>query len=472
MTQTDAHNNDVLGTELHAKTPLCVLLSANPEWGGVIPFLQLAKALREAGHTVLFSGPPPNEYYLRQCGVDVSQIIRAIEDQGFEYVTVFRSIVHHSTAAGFVEIAESGNEKWWMGLYRLLTDLLPGLIDDLEEVIKTRSVDVALVDSFIWYEAIAAAKCKIPIVSVNTSLRVPINFWMPPTRLWLMPSGLGSRIAILYSWAKIWIYWKLLLPWVKHLRPLYEATHQIQRLAADAGMKSTLSDYFPEFVLPELTLCPGTFDFFPMPGRFYTALLGPNLSPDKFSWPLPSGATTRIYCAAGTITRTIADDTTQRMMRMWLAALDGRPDISVILQVSDSGLRNSLKNVPSNITIVDWVDQRNVLDQADLAIFTGGLGTIKECISAGVPMLVTAPPQSDKPGNAMRVDFHRIGRQVNVLDTSSEEIRILIDDLLDRRNIFRANMRPIQNELLDPNEPQRFVQYVESLVPGLNCHRT
>ena len=436
-----------------------------------MPFFPLAESLRKAGHTVLFSGPPPNEFFLRQCGVDISKIIRAIEARGFEYLTVFHSIVEHSADACCEEKVEPelGSAKCWLGLFRLLTDLLPSLIEDIEDVIKTRSVDVVLVDTFIWYEAIAAANLNIPIASVKTNLRVPINSRMPPSRLWLTPAGLGSRIATLYTWAKIWIYWNLLLPWVGHLRPMYDATRQIQRRAADAGMKTTLSDYFPEFVLPELTLSPSKFDFFPVPGRFYSALLNPIQSSGEFNWPLSSPeATTRIYCTAGTLTGQFDDDTAERMVKMWVAALEGRSDVSVILQVTDLALRDSLVNVSDNITIVDWIAQRDVLSRADLAIIAGGLGTIKECIAAGVPMLVTAPPHADKPGNAMRVDFHGVGRQVNVLDTSPAEISHLLDDLLERRDIFIKNMRPIQNQLLDPGEHQRFVQFVESLAAGLN----
>ncbi|MGB3146938.1 MAG: glycosyltransferase [Paracoccaceae bacterium] len=443
--------------------PLRVLLSANPEWGGVMPCFPLADALRDAGHIVLFSGPPPNQFFLQRCGVNIAKLVREIESRGFEYVTVFQDIIDHPLAKNSGESVGHGSSKCWMGLFRILEDLLPNLIDDLERVIHDRQIDVVLVDAFIWYEAIAAVKCNIPVISVKTNLRVPINCRMPPSRHWLVPSGLASRARILLAWAKIWVYWHLLLPWSGKMRTLYRSNRLIRKTGAKVGLKTVLSDYFPEFVLPELTLCPETFDFFAVPGRTYTALVAPKSDIGEFDWPQPVNGRIRVYCSAGTLTQQFEDGTVEKIIDKWLTALAERADMSVLLQVSDTALRASLKNVPGNTTVVGWVSQRDVLDQADLAIIAGGLGTIKECIAAGVPMLVSAPTHADKPGNAMRTEFHRIGRQIDPLKASPEEMSQIIDDLVRNRDLYRANMRPIQAELQDPAGPERLVRYVEAV---------
>src|SRR5215510_2139896 len=138
MTDTLKEQDKVLRKLRRTKTPLRVLLAPNPEWGGVMPFFPLAEALRAAGHTVFFSGPPPNEFFLRKCGIDVSRIIRAIENRGFEYLAVFRRITDYPAPPGSAADPELGSEKCWMGTFRLLNTLLLSLTDEIKEIVKSR----------------------------------------------------------------------------------------------------------------------------------------------------------------------------------------------------------------------------------------------------------------------------------------------------------------------------------------------
>jgi zeaxanthin glucosyltransferase len=63
---------------------------------------------------------------------------------------------------------------------------------------------------------------------------------------------------------------------------------------------------------------------------------------------------------------------------------------------------------PENVTVAPWLPQLEVLRRASAAVTHGGLGTIKECIFTGVPMVVL-PLGRDQPANAARVQHHRLG---------------------------------------------------------------
>src|SRR5580692_4466296 len=64
---------------------------------------------------------------------------------------------------------------------------------------------------------------------------------------------------------------------------------------------------------------------------------------------------------------------------------------------------DSLSTHPfDNVTVFKWAPQVEVLQLSAIAIIHGGLGTVKECIYHGVPMIVL-PDGYDQPANAARI---------------------------------------------------------------------
>ena len=70
-----------------------------------------------------------------------------------------------------------------------------------------------------------------------------------------------------------------------------------------------------------------------------------------------------------------------------------------------------LSFIPSNLLVREKVPQRRLLEKAKVLISHGGLGSIKEAIVAGVP-LVVLPASHDQPFNAMRVRYHGLGEAI------------------------------------------------------------
>jgi UDP:flavonoid glycosyltransferase YjiC (YdhE family) len=70
-----------------------------------------------------------------------------------------------------------------------------------------------------------------------------------------------------------------------------------------------------------------------------------------------------------------------------------------------------LRYIPSNLLVREKLPQRRLLEKAKVLISHGGLGSIKEAIVAGVP-LVVLPASHDQPFNAMRVRYHGLGEAI------------------------------------------------------------
>ena len=70
-----------------------------------------------------------------------------------------------------------------------------------------------------------------------------------------------------------------------------------------------------------------------------------------------------------------------------------------------------MADAPANVTLVPRVPQVEVLRRADAMVTHTGLGSAKECICSGVPM-VAMPLGYDQPGNAARIQLHRVGHVI------------------------------------------------------------
>lgn len=77
-------------------------------------------------------------------------------------------------------------------------------------------------------------------------------------------------------------------------------------------------------------------------------------------------------------------------------------DVRVLLTVGRRFDRSRLGAIPPNVRVEAWVDQANVLDQADLVVCHGGSGTAFGALAAGVPVVVV-PLFADQFENGRRI---------------------------------------------------------------------
>lgn len=111
-----------------------------------------------------------------------------------------------------------------------------------------------------------------------------------------------------------------------------------------------------------------------------------------------------------------------------IAAIAGYPeflDLHFILRIRQGYDVSELGSIPDNLTVEEWIPQIDILEVASAAIVHGGLGTVKECIYYGVPMIVF-PQQWDQPYNAKCVAHHKLGI---IGDLDSISCKELADDI-------------------------------------------
>ncbi len=112
-----------------------------------------------------------------------------------------------------------------------------------------------------------------------------------------------------------------------------------------------------------------------------------------------------VYCAFGAWHK--GDD--EPFLRRVFAAAELSPSWDFVVGLGARSDPTRLHPVPTNVHLLTWAPQREILDHADLAIHHGGVTSVNECAAAGVPMLVYPFQFLDQGGNAARVAHRGLG---------------------------------------------------------------
>ncbi len=113
------------------------------------------------------------------------------------------------------------------------------------------------------------------------------------------------------------------------------------------------------------------------------------------------------------------------------AIAEAAATLPVQLVISLGGLEPGPEHAgfPGNPLIVRYAPQRDLLSRAALTITHGGLNTVLEALSLGVP-LVALPIAGDQLGVASRIRFHGVGLMLGKKQRNAEQIRSAISTVL------------------------------------------
>lgn len=217
-------------------------------------------------------------------------------------------------------------------------------------------------------------------------------------------------------------------------------------------------DPVPEYTrhLPELILCPEEFDIprsGPAPSnRFYVE---PSVfmerQPINFPWERLDRHRRLVYCSLGT--QRLAYDEASRLLDKIVRTFCELDTFQLVLVTAGNQHLASVETDYPNIVRVARAPQLQLIECADIVITHGGLGTIKESILAGKPMIVI-PFLYDQPLNGSRVEHHRIGlvlpAQCSVIDLCSALTEVSSIDRY-RQNVASLQARFSSAESITPS---------------------
>lgn len=354
---------------------------------------------------------------------------------------------------------------------------LRNLAVQVGDVIKRYQPDLLVFDPFLLMYYLPFHARGIPAVAISIFPLFDADPWVPPYTSDLIPGReLSSQVLIKFAWLKCYLQYAKYKSrsYLERLITGLSATALIKRLADEFEFDlraewRTRPLYFDcKFrSVPELVLHCELFDFRrkrPLPPN--THYVGPSVDlerkEEEFSWDGIELRERLIVCALGTVVIDKVLKDKEQFLRRIIEVARKRSNYSFILAVGpvfDGGL---LSDVPPNVYVYAYVPQLQILERAHVMIHHGGANSLKECIFAGVPMLVY-PMRADQPGNSARVVFHRIGLRGDFKRDSAADIDSKINLLITDPG-FRHNLERMRQHFLACQHAQKGIQLIERFI--------
>ena len=427
--------------------------------------LALAKQLEQAGHHVTYASPD-----------DVKKQVVA---EGFAYVQLERD-----------RPASSLSLSWWKKLrtvrsrqQRAVAALgVENGAESFSKTMRSLSPDLLLIHNEMHAHIMAAVAAKLPVALLCSFLSVWKRSNLPPIHSHVIPGEgwRGQWLGIQWTWLRYsWRKWK------EYQRDRWQqvGTDRISVLRCYArqiahpfppqfGSTQWLVPY-PHQHLPVLCMNALEMDFphVSHPSMYY---IGPMICEDRveqrvaqsthdalekiFKKRHASPQQCLIYCGCSTFVKG-----SQQRLRMVIEAVSARPHWDLVVglggQLDFKLLGDSL---PPNVHIFAWAPALRVLQQADCAIVDAGINAIRECVQAGVPMLLYSLGHDDQNGNQARAVYHKLAIAGNQKDDAlriRSHLQTLLTDMTYQNQV--ETMRDRCRRYLDE---KRAVQAVEALI--------
>jgi UDP:flavonoid glycosyltransferase YjiC (YdhE family) len=211
-----------------------------------------------------------------------------------------------------------------------------------------------------------------------------------------------------------------------------------------------------------IILCPREFDFpenAVKKGHYYAeASIDLRRKETDFPWHKLRPDKRLLYCSLGTESRRYPFS--KAFLQTVVEAVAAKSEWQLILATGTHLQVSDFQPIPENVVVVTHAPQLRILERASLMITHGGLGTVKECIYFGVPMIVF-PMGRDQPDNAARVVYHHLGLSGIMQKTSVAQIGQLIDRI-DASPAFRANATAMKKIFRERERSSEAVRLIES----------
>lgn len=295
----------------------------------------------------------------------------------------------------------------------LLSQNYKVLHEEIEGYIKQINPSIILFPSsrfYMFFLPIHNSKKKFLLYSTGYS-GVQANLSIPPCRTKHIPRNIDKKsIYVLLLW--IFRYIKYDLKLNKVLLEFKYPKNRIKKIVKKENIKSfySMDGFFCDY--PKILLGPSELEFKKQDNWLYAGLGNhqnnniQSADMNDINNFISSSNTPIVYCCFGTANHKFPKF--NMFLEELLNLFQRRTDLRLIISLGKKGATINYKTNSSNILIKDFVNQYQVLQISDVALFHGGFGTLKECISTCTPMLVF-PCCYDQFGNAARIQYHKLG---------------------------------------------------------------
>ena len=219
--------------------------------------------------------------------------------------------------------------------------------------------------------------------------------------------------------------------------------------------------------MPELVFLPKAFE---LPDHIEDDLVvytGPEIDLDRtedpFCWDQLTLDRPLIYCSLGS-QPDMKEQISRRFIRTVINAVTPQPDWQLVVSLGSRMEPKEFMPVPSHVLLSHWVPQLQMLARANVMITHAGIGTVKECIISGVPMLAV-PLMRDQFDCAERIVHHGLGLRGDIECINAEEVSSMLQQLI-TDDSWRTRVKAMREEFQHADSMNIGVDLIEKVAAG------
>ncbi len=384
-------------------------ITSPPAHSHLSNMLLLGRELRKRGHRVTVFNIQETEH--KAIAEDLE--FAAIGQTAFPLGTVAALEAQAARLTGLTAL------RFTLGHFRTFVRVV---CEELPTLARDREVDALLVDQDEAAGGSVAEHLGIAFITVSNGLAFNAEPGVPPVYMpWLYRNQPWARLRNRFCY---WIAAQITRP----IRNVINQRRLKWGLPASGGLNDSLSPYAqlsqqpPAFDLPRRQL-PPTF-------HYVGPLRGPASHPVLFPWNQLDGRP-MVYASLGTLLSARAD-----LFRKIVEAcrpLETQLVISHVGRLSDAEANELAKGA----LVVEYAPQFDLLAGARLTITHGGLNTVLDSLSHGVPVLAM-PMMNDAFGTGARLEWTGSGKVISPNNLSVSSLRSAITELLSNERYRKA----------------------------------
>lgn len=394
----------------------------------------LGRELRSRGHRITFLQIPDVEPLVRSEGLNFWPIGQSAYQPG-------------SLAETFEQLGKlSGLEalRYSVNFCQQVTAII---CQDVPSAIEAAGIEALLVDQLEPAGETVAEFLGIPFICVCCAQAIHRKADVPPFFTpWSYQNTWWARLRNLAAY---------------HL--LDRSSQPIQQVLNEYRLRWKLPGYHSLYAscsrLAQISQQPAAFDFpcANLPQHFHYT--GPLRNSSPRSVPFPFERLTGqplIYASLGSV-----QNTKHEVFRYIAAACEG---LDVQLVISHGGGMNAeaVQGLPGFPLVVEYAPQLEVLSKARLTITHGGLNTVLDSLSNGVP-LVAIPITYEQPGTGARIRWTGTGEVIPLNRLSIPGLRAVIQRVL-TEDSYLDNALRLQQAIRQSGGVKRAADIVEQAV--------
>jgi zeaxanthin glucosyltransferase len=174
-----------------------------------------------------------------------------------------------------------------------------------------------------------------------------------------------------------------------------------------------------------------------------------------FSYDKLTGQPT-VYASLGSV-----QNTKQEVFRCIANACAGL-DVQLVIAHGGGMSAAEVRSLPGSILAVEYAPQPDILAKTSLTITHGGMNTILDSLTYGVP-LVAIPITFEQPGNAARIRSTGVGKVISLQKLGVSNLKSAIERVLSE-NSYKNKARLIQQSIRQAGGVKRAADIIESVI--------